>query len=224
MGVKIIMKLIAPSILSADGGRLGEEIAAVEKAGADWIHIDVMDGHFVPNITIGPAIITSLRKTTALPLDVHLMIDKPENYIESFARAGADIITVHVETASHLHRTIDSIKKLGKKAGCSLNPSTSLTQVEEILPDIDLLLIMTVNPGFGGQQFIKNTLTKIAKARKMIDAHSCRTLLEVDGGVNLKNIADISLAGAEIFVAGASVFGSPDYTETIKAMKTIINC
>ncbi|OPY82866.1 MAG: Ribulose-phosphate 3-epimerase [Smithella sp. PtaU1.Bin162] len=218
------MKLIAPSILSADGGRLGEEIAAVEKAGADWIHIDVMDGHFVPNITIGPAIITSLRKTTALPFDVHLMIDQPENHIESFARAGADIITVHVETANHLHRTIDSIKKLGKKAGCSLNPSTSLTQVEEILPDLDLLLIMTVNPGFGGQQFIKNTLAKVANARKMIDTRSCRTILEVDGGVNLKNIADISLAGAEIFVAGASVFGSSDYAATIKTMKDIIKC
>ncbi len=163
------MKLIAPSILSADGSRLHEEIAAVEKAGADWIHIDVMDGHFVPNITMGPAIISALRKTTKLPFDVHLMIENPENYIESFARAGADIITVHVEAAHHLHRTIDLIKKAGKKAGVSLNPATPLTQIEEILPDIDLLLIMTVNPGFGGQQFIKTTLPKISKAKKMLE-------------------------------------------------------
>lgn len=218
------MKLIAPSILSADGGRLAEEIAAVEKAGADWIHIDVMDGNFVPNITIGPAIIKSLRKTTSLPFDVHLMISRPENYIEAFAAAGADIITVHVEAAGHLHRTIDAIKKLGRKAGCSLNPSTSLTQVEEIIPDLDLLLLMTVNPGFGGQQFIRNTLPKIVKARKMIDMLCCQTIIEVDGGVNLKNIADISLAGAEVFVAGASVFGSNDYAETIKTMKNIVNC
>jgi ribulose-phosphate 3-epimerase len=216
------MNLIAPSILSADGGRLAEEIAAVENAGADWIHIDVMDGHFVPNITIGPAIITALRKTTRLPFDVHLMIKNPENYIEAFAAAGADIITVHVEAANHLHRTVDLIKKFGKKAGVSLNPATPLAQIEEILTDIDLLLIMTVNPGFGGQQFIKNTLPKIARARKLLGALPHTPLLEVDGGVNLKNIAGISQAGADVFVAGASIFGSKDYAETIKAMKNSI--
>jgi ribulose-phosphate 3-epimerase len=218
----MIMILIAPSILSADGGRLADEIATVENAGADWIHIDVMDGHFVPNITIGPAIITSLRKTTKLPFDVHLMIKNPENYIESFASAGADIITVHVEAANHLHRTIDLIKKCGKKAGVSLNPATPLTQVEEILPDIDLLLIMTVNPGFGGQQFIKTTLPKIAKAGKMLSALPNKPLLEVDGGVNLKNIKSIAQAGAQVLVAGNSVFASKDYKKTIAELKAAI--
>ena len=217
------MKLIAPSILSADGSRFNEEIAAVEKAGADWIHIDVMDGHFVPNITMGPEIISALRKTTKLPFDVHLMIENPENYIESFASAGADIITVHVEAASHLHRTIDMIKKAGKKAGVSLNPATPLTQIEEILPDIDLLLIMTVNPGFGGQQFIKTTLPKIIKAKEMLSALFSKPLLEVDGGVNLKNIAGIARAGADVLVAGASIFGTDDYQQTITTLKTAAN-
>jgi len=217
------MKLIAPSILSADGSRLHEEITAVEKAGADWIHIDIMDGHFVPNITMGPAIISSLRKTTKLPFDVHLMIENPENYIESFVAAGADIITVHVEAANHLHRTIDMIKKAGIKAGVSLNPATSLTQIEEILPDIDLLLIMTVNPGFGGQQFIKTTLPKIIKARKMLNALPNKPLLEVDGGVNLQNIAGIARAGADVLVAGASVFCTDDYFQTIPALKAAAN-
>jgi ribulose-phosphate 3-epimerase len=217
------MILIAPSILSADGSRLHEEIAAVEKAGADWIHIDVMDGHFVPNITMGPAIISALRKTTKLPFDVHLMIENPENYIESFAAAGADILTVHVEAANHLHRTIDLIKKAGKKAGVSLNPATPLIQIEEILPDIDLLLIMTVNPGFGGQQFIETTLPKIDKAKKMLNTLSNKTLLEIDGGVNLKNIAGIARAGADVLVAGASVFGTDDYQKTISALNVAAN-
>ena len=217
------MKLIAPSILSADGSRLQEEINAVEKAGADWIHIDVMDGHFVPNITMGPAIISALRKTTKLPFDVHLMIENPENYIESFASSGADIITVHVEAANHLHRTIDMIKKAGKKAGVSLNPATPLTQIEEILPDIDLLLIMTVNPGFGGQQFIKTTLPKISKARHMFSTLPNKPLLEVDGGVNIKNIAGIARAGADVLVAGASIFGTDDYSKTIAELKTTAN-
>ncbi|MEN6373587.1 MAG: ribulose-phosphate 3-epimerase [Smithella sp.] len=217
------MNLIAPSILSADGARLGEEIAAVEKAGADWIHIDVMDGHFVPNITVGPAIISSLRKTTGLPFDVHLMIENPDNYVESFAKAGADIITIHVEAANHLHRTVDLIKKLGKKAGVSLNPATSLTQVEEILPDIDLLLIMTVNPGFGGQQFIQNMLPKIAKAANLLSTLPNKPLLEVDGGVNLQNIKTIAQAGAQVMVAGNSVFSTADYGKTIADLKTAIN-
>jgi len=217
------MKIIAPSILSADSSRLSEEIAAVEKAGADWIHIDVMDGHFVPNITLGPAIISTLRKTTKLPFDVHLMIENPERYIESFSQAGADIITVHVEAANHLHRTIDIIKKAGKKAGVSLNPATPLMQIEEILPDIDLLLIMTVNPGFGGQQFIKTSLPKIARAKKMLEGLPYKTLLEVDGGVNLKNIGDIAQAGADVMVAGAAIFGTEDYKKTIASLKLAAN-
>ena len=216
------MNLIAPSILSADGGRFAEEISAVEKAGADWIHIDVMDGHFVPNITLGPATIASLRKITALPFDVHLMIENPDNYIESFANAGADIITVHEEAANHLHRTVDLIKKFGKKAGVSLNPATPLTHVEEILPDIDLLLIMTVNPGFGGQQFIKSTLPKIARASQLLSALPNKPLLEVDGGVNLKNIKSIAQAGAQVLVAGNSVFSSSDYRKTIADLKAAI--
>ncbi|MGV8058039.1 MAG: ribulose-phosphate 3-epimerase [Smithellaceae bacterium] len=216
------MNLIAPSILSADGGRFAEEIAAVEKAGADWIHIDVMDGHFVPNITLGPAIIAALRKTTKLPFDVHLMIENPERYIESFAAAGADIITVHVEAVNHLHRTIDLIKKYGKKTGVSLNPATSLSSVEEILPDIDLLLIMTVNPGFGGQQFIKSTLPKIVRASKLLSAFPHKPLLEVDGGVSLTNIKSIAQAGAQVLVAGNSVFSTADYGKNIAALKAAI--
>jgi ribulose-phosphate 3-epimerase len=164
-----------------------------------------------------------LRKTTKLPFDVHLMIENPENYIESFAAAGADIITVHVEAVSHLHRTIDIIKKAGKKAGVSLNPATPLTQIEEILPDIDLLLIMSVNPGFGGQQFIKTTLPKIIKAKEMLSALSNKPLLEVDGGVNLQNISGIAQAGADVLVAGASIFGTDDYQKTISALKAAAN-
>ena len=217
------MKLIAPSILSAAGARLGEEINAVEKAGADWIHVDVMDGHFVPNITMGPALISSLRKTTRLPFDVHLMIENPDSYIESFAQAGADIITVHVEAARHLHRTINLIKKLGKKAGVSLNPATPLALIEEILPDIDLLLIMTVNPGFGGQQFIQNMLPKITKAANLLSALPNKLLLEVDGGVNLQNIKAIAQAGAQVLVAGNAVFNTADYDKTIAELKAAAN-
>lgn len=217
------MKIIAPSILSADGGRLSEEIAAVEKAGADWIHIDVMDGNFVPNITMGPAIISSLRKTTKLPFDVHLMIDNPDRYIESFSHAGADIITVHAEATNHLYRTIDLIKSFDKRAGVSLNPATPLAQVEDVIRHIDLLLIMTVNPGFGGQKFIPSSLSKIARANKMMEGLPQKPLLEVDGGVNLKNIGDIAESGADVIVAGAAIFGSEDYIKTIAAMKLAIN-
>ena len=205
------MKMIAPSILSADGSRLGEEIAAVEAAGADWIHIDVMDGHFVPNLTIGPGLVASIRKTTKLPFDVHLMIENPEQYIDAFAKAGADRITVHVEASVHLHRTVAMIRERGLKAGVSLNPATPLVQIEPILPDIDLLLVMTVNPGFGGQKFIEGSLSRIRQAKEMIRAMAPGVLLEVDGGVTLKNIRSIADAGADILVAGSAIFGSGDY-------------
>ena len=213
------MKIIAPSILSADFSVLGEEIAAVEAAGADWIHIDVMDGHFVPNITMGPGVVKSLRKMTVLPFDVHLMIESPEQYIQPFAEAGSDRITVHMEALIHLHRTVSQIKELGLKAGVSLNPATPLSFVESILTDIDLLLIMTVNPGFGGQQFIKTMLPKIRQARELIDRFAPAVLLEVDGGVTLTNMPAILKAGADVIVAGASIFGSGNYRDTIGKMK-----
>ena len=216
------MKKIAPSILSADFSKLGEEILAVEAAGADWIHIDVMDGHFVPNITIGPGPIQSLRKITRLPFDVHLMIENPERYIDSFADAGSDVITVHVEAACHLHRIIAHIRERGIKAGVSLNPATPLVQVEPILNDIDVLLIMTVNPGFGGQKFINSALPKIRKAREMVNSTAPNVAIEVDGGVTLDNIKSIAEAGADIIVAGASVFGSGNYKQTIGSMKAIL--
>lgn len=212
-------RLIAPSILSADFGRLAEEIRAIDAAGADWIHIDVMDGRFVPNITIGPPVVGAIRKTSDLPFDVHLMIAEPEKYIEAFAAAGSDLITVHVEAAGHLHRTVHAIKELGKKAGVSLNPATSLSAVEEILGDIDLLLLMTVNPGFGGQKFISGTLSKIERAREMIDALPSPPLLEVDGGVTVENIERIARAGADVFVAGSAVFSGGNYGEAIREMK-----
>jgi len=216
------MKKIAPSILSADFCRLGEEIRAVEDAGADLIHVDVMDGHFVPNITIGPPVVASIKKTTRIPLDVHLMIDDPDTYVPAFAEAGSDIITVHAEATAHLHRTVGLIKKLGPKAGVSINPATPLTDIEEIISDIDLLLIMTVNPGFGGQRFIESMLSKIRKARDIIDRVSPGALLEVDGGITLQNIETVNRAGVDIFVAGSSIFLSGDYGQTIKEMKTIL--
>ena len=213
------MNKIAPSILSADFGRLAEEIKAVEAAGADWIHIDIMDGHFVPNLTIGPAVVKALRKTTSLPFDVHLMIEEPDRYIDAFADAGSDILTVHVEAATHLHRTVSRIREKGVKAGVSLNPATPVTCLEEILPDCDQVLIMTVNPGFGGQKFISSMVPKVRKTRDMISSLSQPIMLEVDGGITLGNISKVSDAGADVFVAGAAVFGSGDYTKTIGAMK-----
>jgi len=216
------MTLIAPSILSADFSRLGEEIAAVEAAGADWIHVDVMDGRFVPNITIGPVVVASIRKATRLPFDVHLMIESPERFIDGFAGAGADTITVHVEAAAHLHRTVAMIREKGLRAGVSLNPATPLALVEPILPDIDLLLVMTVNPGFGGQKFISGMIPKIAAAKRMIRKAAPEVLLEVDGGVHLKNIRSIADAGADVLVAGSAIFGSRDYAATIGAMKARI--
>ncbi len=217
------MKKIAPSILSADFSKLAEEICAVEKAGADWIHIDIMDGHFVPNLTIGPAVVASLRKTTKLPFDVHLMIENPDLYIDAFAQAGSDVITVHVEASRHLHRTVTLIREKGCRAGVSLNPATPLVHVEPILPYVDLLLVMTVNPGFGGQKFIEGVLPKIRQARKLVDELSPSVLIETDGGINLENISAVAQAGSEVMVAGASIFGSGNYQKTIAAMKSILN-
>ncbi len=213
------MKKIAPSILSADFSRLGEEVRAVTAAGADYIHIDVMDGHFVPNITIGPLVVEAVRKVTDLPLDVHLMIDNPDLYIPDFARAGADIIVVHAEATHHLHRTIQHIKSLGRRAGLSLNPATPLHCLDYILDDLDLVLLMTVNPGFGGQSFIEACLPKIHALRAMLDKRGLETELEVDGGVKVSNIDRISHAGADVFVAGSAVFESDDYATTISDLK-----
>ena len=215
----MLKTMIAPSILSADFARLGEEITAVAKAGADVIHIDVMDGHFVPNITIGPLVVKAVRKITDLPLDVHLMIENADAYLEDFAKAGADWITVHVETGYHLHRTIHRIKELGKKAGAVLNPATPLTSLTEILPDLDLVMLMTVNPGFGGQSFIESSLAKIRQLKKMIDDRGLQVGIEVDGGVSPKTIAPIAAAGANIFVAGSAVFGQKDYKKVIAELK-----
>lgn len=215
------MKKIAPSILSADFARLGDEIRAVEAAGADYIHIDVMDGHFVPNITIGPLIVEAVRPVTSLPLDVHLMIENPDRYIPDFAAAGADIIVVHAEATNHLHRTVQLIKSLGKKAGVSLNPATSLTALDYVLEELDLVLLMTVNPGFGGQSFIEACLPKIHSLRAMLDKRGCEAELEVDGGVKPSNISRIAHAGANVFVAGSAVFGAADYRSTITEMKRL---
>ena len=210
---------IAPSILSADFARLGEEIKAIDAGGADYVHVDVMDGHFVPNITIGPLIVEAIRPVTKLPLDVHLMIENPDQYVPDFAKAGADIIVVHAEAATHLHRSVQLIKSLGKKAGVSLNPATPLSALEMVLPDLDLALLMTVNPGFGGQSFIENCLPKIAELRRMIDALGLHIELEVDGGVKTDNIEKIAAAGADVFVAGSAVFGTDDYAATIEQLK-----
>lgn len=213
------MKKIAPSILSADFSRLGEEVRAVEKAGADYIHVDVMDGHFVPNITIGPLVVEAVRKVTSLPLDVHLMIENPDLYIPEFAGAGSDFIVVHAEATNHLHRTVQLIKSFGKKAGVSLNPATPLHILEYIVDELDLVLLMTVNPGFGGQSFIEACLPKIHALRGMLDKRGLETELEVDGGVKIENIGRISSAGADVFVAGSAVFGGADYADTISELK-----
>ncbi len=212
-------KLIAPSILSADFANLGAEVAAVEKAGADWIHVDVMDGHFVPNITIGPVVVESLKKVAKVPLDVHLMIENPDQYIGDFVRAGASVVTVHQEAIYHLHRTISLIKDLGAKAGVSINPATPAESLTEILPHVDLVLVMTVNPGFGGQKFIPSCLEKIQKLNDWRDKQGFNFLIEVDGGINESTAAKISQAGADVFVAGSAVFGSNDYNSAIQKIR-----
>lgn len=208
---------VAPSILSADFSKLGEEIKSVEDAGADWIHIDVMDGNFVPNITIGACVVKSIRKITKLPFDVHLMIEKPENHYMEFIKAGADYITIHVESTKNLYRTIKEIKKYCK-VGIALNPASPLCLIENIIDEIDLLLIMTVEPGFGGQKFIESMLHKVKKAKEMIGSR--RIYLSVDGGVNDKNAPLLKKAGADILVAGSFIFGSRDYKEAIKKLKS----
>ena len=214
--------MIAPSILSADFARLGDEISEVARAGADCIHIDVMDGHFVPNITIGPLVVDAVRKITDLPLDVHLMIENADQYLEDFADAGADWITVHVEACRHLHRTIQRIKELGKKAGAVLNPATPLDTLDYVLEDVDLVMLMTVNPGFGGQSFITSGIEKVRQLKEMIDRKGLSVGIEIDGGVSPETIGPIAKAGANIFVAGSAIFGKDNYAAEIKKMKGIL--
>ena len=213
------MVKIAPSILSADFSRLGEEVKAVEEAGADWIHVDVMDGKFVPNITVGPLVVESLRKVTKLPLDVHLMIENADLYIEDFAKAGADIISVHAEACPHLHRIIESIKENGAKAGVVLNPATTLFALDEIIEQVDMVLLMSVNPGFGGQKFIGSVLSKIELLRNTLNESGVELDLEVDGGIKPDNVASIKQAGANVLVAGSAIFGSGDYKKAIEDLR-----
>ncbi len=216
------MVKVSPSILSADFAKLGEEVAAAEKAGAELIHIDAMDGHFVPNITIGPLVVKAIRNVTKLPFDVHLMIENPDNYIKEFADSGADLITVHQEACVHLHRTLQYIKDCGAKAGVSLNPATPLCSIEPVLPYLDMVLIMSVNPGFGGQKFIPETLQKIKQLEEMINKRKLNIDIEVDGGVTVDNVSEVDYAGADIVVMGSAFYNSEDYAATVKAVKE--NC
>jgi ribulose-phosphate 3-epimerase len=210
---------IAPSILAADFARLGEELAAVERAGADWIHVDVMDGHFVPNLTLGPPVIEAVRRSTGLPLDVHLMIEAPERSLADYVKAGANTVGVHAETCPHLHRTVAQIREAGARACVVLNPATPASAVELVLGDVDQVLLMTVNPGFGGQRFIDGVLPKIETLRRWIDERDLRVDLEVDGGVARGTIARAARAGADVFVAGTAVFGADDYAAAIAALR-----
>lgn len=215
------MPLIAPSILSADFANLGQDIRTVESAGADWIHVDVMDGHFVPNITMGPIVVEAVRRSTQLPVDVHLMIENPDRYITEFAKAGANYISVQVEACPHLHRSIHLIKENGCKAGAVLNPATPLSTLEWTLEDLDYVLIMSVNPGFGGQNFINSSLEKIRCLKTMIDDNGLNVLIQIDGGVNNTTVKEIVEAGADVLVAGSAIFGSDDYAATIAQLKAI---
>jgi ribulose-phosphate 3-epimerase len=212
--------LVAPSILSADFARLGEEVKAVEAAGADWLHVDVMDGRFVPNITIGPPVVKALRRVTKLPLDVHLMIVEPERYVDAFAEAGADTITVHVEACTHLHRTLTHIRSLGKRAGVTLNPSTNEDTLRYVLDVVDQILVMSVNPGFGGQTLIREVLPKVAAIRKMIDERNLPIDLEIDGGITAETAKEAIAAGARVLVAGNAVFNTKDYKSAIEAIRS----
>ncbi|HET9981335.1 MAG TPA: ribulose-phosphate 3-epimerase [Ktedonobacterales bacterium] len=204
------MALVVPSILSADFGRLGAQVAEAQAGGADRLQIDVMDGRFVPNITVGPLVVEAVRRATSLPLEAHLMIVEPERYVADFAQAGADLIIVHQEVSPHLHRTIEQIKRLGKRAGVAINPATPLADLQEILNDVDLVLCMTVDPGFGGQQFISSVLSKIARLRAMMEQHGARCDLEVDGGIHSETAPQVVKAGANVLVAGSAVFGDPN--------------
>lgn len=213
------MVKIAPSILAADFSKLGDEIKAVEQAGADWIHIDVMDGHFVPNITIGPLVVEAIRKTTELPLDVHLMIEDADKYIKDFANAGADILTVHVEACPHLNRTINHIKEQNVRAGVVLNPSTPLSSLEEVLHEIDMVLLMSVNPGFGGQKFISSLLDKTNNLKEIMGHYEHEFDLEVDGGIKPENAGELKEVGANVLVAGSAIFNSKDYKKAIQQLR-----
>jgi ribulose-phosphate 3-epimerase len=212
-------KKLAPSILSADFRRLGEEVAAVTAAGADYIHVDVMDGHFVPNITIGPLVVEAARRSTHLPLDVHLMISEPDRYLEDFVRAGANLISVHVEVLPHLHRTLQRLRELGVKASATLNPSTPLVTIEHVLEQLDMVLLMSVNPGFGGQEFISAVIPKIRDLRRIIDERGLTVDVEVDGGINAETIGAVARAGADVFVAGSAVFHTSNYGETLRLFR-----
>ncbi len=212
-------KMIAPSILSADFSRLGEEIKAVEAAGADWIHVDVMDGHFVPNITMGPLVVEAVRRITELPIDVHLMIEHPERYVADFASAGADWISVQVEACVHLNRTVHQVRESNAHPGVVLNPHTPLSTIEWVLEDVDYILVMSVNPGFGGQAFIENSLDKTRELRRMLEERNLTPLIQIDGGVNNDTISRIGDAGVDVFVAGSAIFGSKDYARTIAGFR-----
>ncbi len=217
------MRKIAPSILSADLANLASEVQEVAEAGADWIHVDVMDGHFVPNITVGIPVVKSLRDVTSLPLDVHLMIENPEAYVSDFARAGADLLTVHVEACPHLHRVVSQIKELGVRAGVALNPATPLSSLEEIVEEVDMVLVMSVNPGFGGQDFIPQSLDKIRRLKRWLEQRGLERIeIEVDGGIKVDNAAQVARAGADVLVSGSGIFGLKDRKEALRLMREAI--
>ena len=211
--------LVSPSLLSSDFGRLAEEVRAVEAAGADWIHVDVMDGRYVPNITLGPVVVQAIKKAASRPLDVHLMIVEPEKYVEAFVQAGADVLTVHAEACTHLHRVIQQIRHAGAKPAVVLNPATPLSAIEEVLGDVHMVLLMSVNPGFGGQSFIPGTVDKVRRLRAMLDARGLDTHIEVDGGINAETARQVVAAGADVLVAGSYVFGAKDYATAIRSLR-----